>query len=126
MSAPPKKAKTATTPLGTHLLAGGTAGLMEALVCHPLDTIKVRMQLSKSGRGQKGVGRAILLQCIAHRLMRTPQVKARGFLATGAMIVKKESPLGLYKGSSSSSRFSARPAARIAPKPHPLASSAIE
>lgn len=26
------------------------------------------------------------------------QVKARGFLATGAMIVKKESPLGLYKG----------------------------
>lgn len=28
------------------------------------------------------------------------QVKARGFLATGAMIVKKESPLGLYKGMS--------------------------
>lgn len=42
------------TPLGTHLLAGGVAGLSEALVCHPLDTIKVRMQLSKSGRG-KGV-----------------------------------------------------------------------
>lgn len=71
--------KKAPTPLGTHLVAGGTAGLMEALVCHPLDTIKVRMQLSKSGRGGKGV-------------------KARGFIATGAMIVKKESPLGLYKG----------------------------
>jgi solute carrier family 25 citrate transporter 1 len=54
MSKAEKKAKNAT-PLGTHLLAGGTAGLMEALVCHPLDTIKVRMQLSKSGRGVKGV-----------------------------------------------------------------------
>lgn len=78
MSKEEKKAKNAT-PLGTHLLAGGTAGLMEALVCHPLDTIKVRMQLSKSGRGVKGA-------------------KSRGFIATGAMIVKKESPLGLYKG----------------------------
>jgi len=73
------KKNSKSTPLGTHLVAGGTAGLMEALVCHPLDTIKVRMQLSKSGRGGKGV-------------------KARGFIATGAMIVKKESPLGLYKG----------------------------
>lgn len=73
------KKKPGQTPLSTHLVAGGTAGLFEALVCHPLDTIKVRMQLSKSGRGGKGV-------------------KARGFIATGAMIVKKESPLGLYKG----------------------------
>ena len=37
------------TPLVTHLVAGGAAGLMEACTCHPLDTIKVRMQLSKSG-----------------------------------------------------------------------------
>ncbi|KAM0750392.1 mitochondrial carrier [Meredithblackwellia eburnea MCA 4105] len=66
------------TPIGVHLLAGGTAGLAEALVCHPLDTIKVRMQLSRSGR--------------------TPGSKSRGFLATGISIVKKESPLGLYKG----------------------------
>lgn len=29
------------TPIGVHLLAGGGAGLAEALVCHPLDTIKV-------------------------------------------------------------------------------------
>ena len=35
----------------TDLIAGGTAGLFEALCCHPLDTIKVRMQLyRKSGR----------------------------------------------------------------------------
>lgn len=31
--------------LSTHLVAGGCAGLVEAMVCHPLDTIKVRMQL---------------------------------------------------------------------------------
>jgi hypothetical protein len=34
--------------LSTHLIAGGAAGLMEALCCHPLDTIKVRMQLRRS------------------------------------------------------------------------------
>lgn len=36
------------TSLLTHLVAGGTAGFMEACTCHPLDTIKVRMQLSKN------------------------------------------------------------------------------
>lgn len=51
---------------------------MEALVCHPLDTIKVRMQLSR--RGKAGGG------------------KRRGFIATGAEIARKETPLGLYKG----------------------------
>lgn len=40
---------TKKTPLLTHLVAGGAAGFMEACICHPLDTIKVRMQLSKSG-----------------------------------------------------------------------------
>ncbi|KAH9175065.1 mitochondrial carrier [Lactarius sanguifluus] len=63
---------------GTHITAGGLAGAMEALCCQPLDTIKVRMQLSKSGR--------------------LPGTKARGFLATGAMIVRRETPLALYKG----------------------------
>ncbi|KAL9933193.1 hypothetical protein V8E36_007911 [Tilletia maclaganii] len=64
----------------THLIAGGIAGFAEACTCHPLDTIKVRMQLSK--RGGKGAGAQ----------------KARGFFATGAHIVKRETPLGLYKG----------------------------
>ncbi|KAA1476471.1 mitochondrial carrier [Dentipellis sp. KUC8613] len=63
---------------GTHVTAGGLAGAMEALCCQPLDTIKVRMQLSRSGRA--------------------PGTKARGFLATGAMIVRRETPLALYKG----------------------------
>jgi solute carrier family 25 citrate transporter 1 len=52
--------------------------MMEALVCHPLDTIKVRMQLSRRGR--------------------QPGLPKRGFIRTGAEIVKRETPLGLYKG----------------------------
>jgi solute carrier family 25 citrate transporter 1 len=42
------------------------------------DTIKVRMQLSRRGR--------------------QPGSPRRGFLQTGASIIKKETPLGLYKG----------------------------
>jgi len=62
----------------TNLIAGGGAGMMEALVCHPLDTIKVRMQLSRRGRA--------------------PGTKKRGFYQTGKDIVKKETAMGLYKG----------------------------
>lgn len=61
----------------TYKLAGGGAGMMEALACHPLDTIKVRMQLSRRNR-ERG--------------------KRRGFIKTGVEICKKETPLGLYKG----------------------------
>ncbi|PLW22066.1 hypothetical protein PCASD_10783 [Puccinia coronata f. sp. avenae] len=64
-----------STPLGIHLIAGGTAGFAEACACHPLDTIKVRMQLSRSKQG-----------------------RGRGFIKTGIMIAQKESFLGLYKG----------------------------
>ncbi|KAG8925845.1 hypothetical protein FRC01_009614 [Tulasnella sp. 417] len=62
----------------THIMAGGIAGMAEALACQPLDTIKVRMQLSKSGL--------------------RPGTKPRGFIATGVQIVKRETPLALYKG----------------------------
>ncbi|KAG8531488.1 uncharacterized protein KY384_003117 [Bacidia gigantensis] len=61
----------------TNLIAGGGAGMMEALACHPLDTIKVRMQLSR--RKARGA-------------------KPKGFYATGKEIVNRETPLGLYKG----------------------------
>ncbi|KAK3681604.1 mitochondrial carrier domain-containing protein [Podospora appendiculata] len=66
------------TSVATNLIAGGGAGMMEALACHPLDTIKVRMQLSRRGR--------------------QPGLPKRGFLRTGIEIVRKETPLGLYKG----------------------------
>ena len=39
----PKKKK----PMIQHLLAGGTAGFVESSICHPLDTIKTRMQLRR-------------------------------------------------------------------------------
>lgn len=52
--------------------------MMEALACHPLDTIKVRMQLSRRAR--------------------QPGAKRRGLIKTGTEIVRKETPLGLYKG----------------------------
>ncbi|RJE22370.1 Succinate fumarate mitochondrial transporter [Aspergillus sclerotialis] len=61
-----------------NLIAGGGAGMMEALVCHPLDTVKVRMQLSRRANA--------------------PGAKPRGFVATGVDIVRKETALGLYKG----------------------------
>jgi solute carrier family 25 (mitochondrial citrate transporter), member 1 len=61
-----------------NLIAGGGAGMMEALVCHPLDTIKVRMQLS--------------------RRKTAPGQKKRGFYQTGKDIVKRETAFGLYKG----------------------------
>lgn len=65
-------------PLSTHLIAGGVAGAAEALACHPLDTIKVRMQLSKS-RQARGL-------------------KPLGFYQTGKYIATRESAFGLYKG----------------------------
>lgn len=64
--------------VATNLIAGGGAGAMEALACHPLDTIKVRMQLSRRAR--------------------QPGAPKRGFLATGKSIIVKETPLALYKG----------------------------
>ncbi|CAO3589005.1 unnamed protein product [Absidia cylindrospora] len=67
------------TSLVTHLVAGGAAGLMEACTCHPLDTIKVRMQLSKNG-ARNAMGQRI------------------GFLGVGMKIVQNESFWALYKG----------------------------
>ncbi|CAI7633177.1 unnamed protein product [Penicillium glandicola] len=73
-----KTANRKRTSPAVNLIAGGGAGMMEALVCHPLDTIKVRMQLSRRATA--------------------PGAKPRGFIATGAQIVQKETALGLYKG----------------------------
>ncbi|SAL96200.1 hypothetical protein [Absidia glauca] len=67
------------TPLLTHLVAGGAAGFMEACTCHPLDTIKVRMQLSKN-------------------IQRNAAGRRLGFFGVGVKIVKHESFWALYKG----------------------------
>lgn len=61
-----------------NLVAGGTAGLFEALCCHPLDTIKVRMQIYKRQKDLK--------------------IKPPGFITTGKNIYKTEGFIALYKG----------------------------
>lgn len=61
-----------------NLIAGGTAGLFEALCCHPLDTIKVRMQI--------------------YRRSALEGVKPPGFIKTGRNIYTEEGLLALYKG----------------------------
>ena len=70
-----------------NLLSGGTAGLMEALCCHPLDTIKVRMQIyRKATDTQRAAG------------MDLAKIKPPGFLRTGYNIFSQEGFLALYKG----------------------------
>ncbi|KAK9358371.1 mitochondrial carrier domain-containing protein [Lipomyces starkeyi] len=71
---PPKR----ETKPAINLIAGGTAGLCEALCCHPLDTIKVRMQLSTRTAADG--------------------IKRVGFFGTFLNIVRKEGVFGLYKG----------------------------
>lgn len=57
-----------------HLVAGGVAGVVESSCCHPLDTIKTRMQLRTKGGSTKGP------------------------LRTASGIVSKEGFFALYKG----------------------------
>lgn len=51
---PPKKKK----PI-QHLLAGGTAGFVESSICHPLDTIKTRMQLRRQTTHRKVIEKGV-------------------------------------------------------------------
>lgn len=69
--------KKASNP-AINLIAGGTAGLFEALCCHPLDTIKVRMQI--------------------YRRAASGEIKPPGFITTGKTIYSQEGFLALYKG----------------------------
>ncbi|KAI9223212.1 mitochondrial carrier domain-containing protein [Blastocladiella britannica] len=64
--------------LSTQLIAGGTAGFSEAIACHWLDTIKVRLQLQTKQLG--------------------PGEKRVGFIGTGIRIAQREGVLALYKG----------------------------
>ena len=69
------------------------------MCCQPLDTIKVRMQLSKSG-AVPGVSLSHALTFYGCKLLTgdTVKIKPRGFIATGISIVRRETPLALYKG----------------------------
>ena len=59
------------------------------------DTIKVRMQLSRRAQ-RPGVG--IPSHENRSDVSNSIQVKRRGFLMTGKEIIKRETPLALYKG----------------------------
>ncbi|KAJ2515266.1 Mitochondrial succinate-fumarate transporter [Coemansia sp. RSA 1939] len=74
--------KASKPTLTTHLFAGGAAGLAEAMCCHPLDTIKVRMQLKNSRRLSPEAAKAA----------------PKSFLGVGQRIVQREGVLALYKG----------------------------
>ena len=66
-----------------NLLAGGFSGFCEATSCHPLDTIKVRMQLSRT--------------VIAANDMNNSFTK-KGPVKVAKGIIKNEGFLALYKG----------------------------
>ncbi|EED88517.1 succinate/fumarate mitochondrial transporter, partial [Thalassiosira pseudonana CCMP1335] len=65
-----------------HLLAGGTAGFVESSICHPLDTIKTRMQLRRQTTHRKVI----------------EKVAPLGPFGTARRIIQREGPLALYKG----------------------------
>lgn len=87
-----------------ELIAGGTAGMCEALVCHPLDTIKVRMQLRAKNAKQittslkPGIPAAAVAAAATPSVTAAAAAKPLGFIATGVRIVHRETPIGLYKG----------------------------
>jgi len=72
--------------LPIHLLAGGVAGCCEALTCHPLDTIKVRLQLSSSNKSKTSNNANALFK------------KQPNFIRMGSSIIKNEGFFALYKG----------------------------
>lgn len=99
--------------------AGGVAGCCEALSCHPLDTIKVRMQLQgkaiaaarsaietvvntavveakAAGLSAEAVDKAAAKARAA--ASEKHFVERRGFVATGAYVFRKDGVPGLYRG----------------------------
>jgi solute carrier family 25 citrate transporter 1 len=90
MSKEQKKSKN----LGIHLISGGMAGLCEALACHPLDTIKVRLQL----RGEKHVRTKTIAKMASEEAVKSVKPKSQNFISVGSSIVRQEGFLSLYKG----------------------------
>jgi len=101
------KAKTKKHPL-LHIVAGGTAGFVESSVCHPLDTIKTRMQLRRT---QSVAAAARKLSSIAEPntvTMNKPPIPIQqkpgtvsatlGPFGTASRIIQREGFGSLYKG----------------------------
>lgn len=69
---------------------------MEACVCHPLDTVKVRMQLLR--KEPSFSVRARVHQQLSLRNLTIAQTTRQGFFATFSRIVRGEGVLALYRG----------------------------
>ena len=89
MSAPPAPAKKQAPWKG--FLSGSLGAMASGAVTHPIDLVKVRMQLY--GQGSEASGSA----------SKAPPLKAPpGMMRTGYLVVKHEGTFGLYKGLSAS------------------------
>lgn len=107
-SAPPPPPSKPKKNLAIHLFAGGVAGCCEALTCHPLDTIKVRLQLR--GERQNKIKQSVVRNnvqsanlsgnaAILQQQNTINTVKKQGnFINVGYNIMKNEGFLSLYKG----------------------------
>lgn len=76
-----------------QFLAGGLAGVVESLCCHPLDTIKTRVQLSSAAACAAGGGGSNNRSAVVY----SATVSGGGF-AIATRLVENEGFLALYKG----------------------------
>jgi solute carrier family 25 citrate transporter 1 len=103
-----------------QLIAGGTAGFVESTICHPLDTIKTRMQLrrqqstinavrARSSLMEPGMRHVssltepklrVLHEASSSHAAKQPQAVAAtlGPFGTARRIVEREGFMSLYKG----------------------------
>lgn len=77
-----------------HLVAGGIAGMVESSCCHPLDTIKTRVQLSSAGADTAAAAAFSGSAAAEHR----GNVKNGGAIMTAKRIILTEGFPALYKG----------------------------
>jgi len=90
MSAPPAPAKKQAPWKG--FLSGSLGAMASGAVTHPIDLVKVRMQLY--GQGSEASGSAAA--------SKAPLKAPPGMMRTGYLVVKHEGTFGLYKGLSAS------------------------
>lgn len=71
--------------------------MMEALVCHPLGTLK-SSPILQSSHTDLTITDTIKVRMQLSTRARRPGAKKRGFIKTGMEVARKETPLALYKG----------------------------